>query len=236
MREDLIKDIEFLSTGNNGSIAFARFADDARPDRKMENDTVFLKSMLKAKKEDEFRLKSEVTDDLGITHKKFQQYYSGVKVDYAEYLLHGKNGNIEVMNGDYQNVAIPSIEPTLSEPQALSKALEYIGAEKYEWDEPMTKQRMNDSDGTCCPKGELVIVKDYLTGSNAFKLSWKFFISSMKPFNRQLIYVDAINGDIIDDVSLLLDVNTPGTAQTRYSGTQAITCDMSIPILDGSLL
>jgi len=41
----------------------------------MENDTVFLKSILQAKNEDEFRLKNISIDKLGMTHKKFQQYY-----------------------------------------------------------------------------------------------------------------------------------------------------------------
>jgi len=41
---------------------------------------------------------------LGITHKRFQQYYKGIKVDNTEYLLHGKNGEIEVANGSFENI------------------------------------------------------------------------------------------------------------------------------------
>jgi hypothetical protein len=47
----------------------------------------------------------------------------------------------------------------------------------------------------------------------------------MEPNNEQLIYVDASNGDIINNVPLIYDVNTACTAQTLYSGIQAVTCD-----------
>jgi Zn-dependent metalloprotease len=88
----------FVYRGESGKIEFAKFNVDENFDRTMQNDTVFLKSILQAKKEDEFRLKSVITDELGITHKRFQQYYKGIKVENAEYLLHGKNDNIEYIN------------------------------------------------------------------------------------------------------------------------------------------
>jgi len=48
----------------------------------MSNDIVFLKSILQAKSEDEFCLKSETTDELGVTHKRFQQYYICLNHDF----------------------------------------------------------------------------------------------------------------------------------------------------------
>ena len=39
---------------------------DESSDRKMKNDTVFLKSVLQAKNEDEFRLEKATTDELGM--------------------------------------------------------------------------------------------------------------------------------------------------------------------------
>ena len=229
MKENLMKDIEFLHLGKNGNIEFAQFANSENQGRKMKNDVIFLKTMLNAKEEDEFRLKSEITDELGITHKKFQQYYKGIKVDNAEYVLHWKNNNIDVMNGDFQNISIPNVEPVINEPQALTKALEYVGAKIYIWEdsdmEKFLKQHLNDQNATYYPKGELVIAKDYLKGSNSHKLSWKFTVSSLEPRNEQLIFVDAVNGEIINDVSLILRSNTNGSADTMYSGTQNITCD-----------
>jgi len=68
-------DTLFIQRGKSGKVEFARFKKNGNSGRKMQNDTLFLKSMLKAKKEDGFRLKNETKDELGMTHKKFQQYY-----------------------------------------------------------------------------------------------------------------------------------------------------------------
>ena len=40
-----------------------------------------------------------------------------------------------------------------------------------------------------------------------------------------MIFVDAINGEIIQDNPLIINTNSAGTAQTLYSGTQNIICD-----------
>jgi len=222
-------DILFVQRGKNGKIEFARFYVDENSDRKMQSDTIFLKDILQAKNEDEFRLKSVTTDELGITHKRFQQYYKGIKVEKAEYLLHGKNDNIEYINGDFPDISLQFIEPIINEQQALSKALEYVSAEKYKWEAPdmeeFVKQHRNNPNVTYYPKGELVIAKDYLKRNDLFKLSWKFIISSLQPENEQIIIVDAINGEIIQDVPLIINTNVPGTAQTLYSGSKSITCD-----------
>jgi len=205
-------------------IRFARFdANQTNVNRRMSKDTIFLKSILNAKPEDEFRLRRVTTDNLGITHKRFQQYYKGIKVENAEYLIHGKGDNIDYINGDFQVINIQSVEPILNEQQALAKALKYVGAEKYKWEdanaENFIKEHRNDTNATYYPYGELVIAKDYLKDTNSFKLAWKFLISSLKPNNEQKIIVDANSGDIIQDASL---IQNSGNAQTLYSGTQYI--------------
>lgn len=225
-------DTLFIQRGEEGRIRFARFVIDEQSDRKMQNDTVFLKSVLQAKPEDEFHLKSVNTDELGITHKRFRQYYKGIKVENAEYLLHGKDNHIEYINGNFADISLQSVEPILNEQQALSKALEYVGAEKYKHEdlvmETFIKQHKNDPDATYYPKGELVIAKDYLNKSGLFHLSWKFTVSSLQPDNAQIIIVDAINGKINQDVPLIFNSNISGIAQTLYSGVKNVTCD-SLP-------
>ena len=222
-------DTLFIQRSEKGKVQFARFKVNVNANRKMQNDTIFLRSILHSNKEDEFKIAKEFTDELGIKHKRFQQYYKGLKVENAEYLLHGKDDNIEVINGDFQHINIDDVKPTFNEQQALEKALEFVGAKMYKWEDPkmerFVKQSTNNPIATYYPHGELLISKDLLTGSSVFKLSWKFQISSMLPSNEQLIYVDANNGNIINNVPLILDANTSCTAQTSYSGTQSITGD-----------
>jgi len=111
----------------------------------------------------------------------------------------------------------------------MNKALFFVNSKKYKWEdtamERFVKQNTNNSNASFYPKGELVISKGHLNGSNLMKLSWKFTISSMEPNNEQMIYVDAINGDILGNVPLIYDNNTTCTAQTRYSTIQNITGD-----------
>jgi len=222
-------DTLFIHRGKEGKIEFARFKVNENSDRKMNNDIIFLKSVLQAKEEDEFRLKSETTDEFEITHKRFQQYYNGVRVDNAEYLLHGKDGNIDYINGSFQIIDIQTPDPAIDEQQALKKALEYVDAEKYKWEDPnmesFIKQHLNNPGATFFPKGELVITRNNIKGSESFKLSWKFTISSLQPNNEQIIVVDASNGIVINDFSLISDTNVTGTAQTLYSNNQYINCD-----------
>jgi Zn-dependent metalloprotease len=220
---------EDIQQNKTEPIRFARFQMSADSNKEKQNDTLFLKSILNAKEEDSFRKVRDYIDELGITHKRFQQYYKGLKVENAEYLIHGKDGNIEVINGDFQNIKIPIVKYSLNEQKALEKALAYVGAQKYKWEdegmERYVKMNTNNSNATYYPKGEVLISKDFLTGSNTFRLSWKFTISSMLPDNEQLIYVDANNGEIINDVSLICSSNISCTAQTLYSGTQTIMGD-----------
>jgi Zn-dependent metalloprotease len=197
--------------------------------RFMTQDAFFLKSILKTNENDEFKLISEEKDESGVTHKRFQQYYKGIKVEYAQVLLHGKNNFIEVMNGDFQLINIHSVKPILNANMALEKSLKQIGATKYKWEDPRCENNIklntNDPNATYYPKAELVISKDNLISSQDYKLAWKFIISSLEPDNDEIIFIDANTGDIINRVSLISDGNTIGTAQTKYSGSQNITTD-----------
>lgn len=210
-----------------GVVSFARFR--LNPTKKTQNDTLFLKSMLQAKEDDSFKSIVQFSDETGTIYKKFQQYYKGLKVENAEYVVNSKNGIIETINGNFENIKEFYTIPSINRQQALKKALDFVAAKKYKWEdetlENFIKQRKNNSTATYYPDGELVIAKDYLTGSKNFRLAWKFTISSLVPENEQWIYVDAISSQIIGNTPLILDSNIPGTAQTLYSQTVGITCD-----------
>jgi Zn-dependent metalloprotease len=174
----------------NGKISFAHVSN-----AKMTDAINFLKDALQTTSNDSFVLEKEDTDELGMVHQRYQQYYKGVKVENAEYMLHGKNSSIETMNGDFQIVNIASVVPFLTEKQALADALKYVNAKEYKWQdsasENFIKRSQNDPNATYYPKGQLVIERDYLKGGKNLLLSWKFSIFSLIPDNVQWIYVDA---------------------------------------------
>ncbi|MCF6332546.1 MAG: M4 family metallopeptidase [Draconibacterium sp.] len=216
-----------IERNEQGIVNFAQFMPN--PERSIQDGTEFLKTFLQAKSDDEFRLTKETDDELGFSHLRFQQYYKGVKVENSEYLIHGRDGIIESINGDFKQVTLPSVIPSINEKEALTNALHYVHAKKYKWEdeayEKFKKENTNDAAATYYPKGELVIVKDYLTGSKQIKLAWKFTISSLEPYNEQWIYIDAINGGVVGDTPLLLNSNIAGSTETLYSGIVGITWD-----------
>jgi bacillolysin len=207
----------------NGKIAFVAFDAEKNNMLKMSNGINIIRSGLKATSNDEFRLVDEFQDENGGTHKKYYQYYQGIRVEYADYLVHGKGENITSMNGEYFPINISSINPSLSEKEALTKALNFVASKKYAWEDQTFESKVESSKSL--PKGELVICKEFLKRTNELKLSWKFKIISLNPDDAVNIFVDANNGEIINKELLICNVNAPGTVESTYSGTRSITGD-----------
>jgi Zn-dependent metalloprotease len=216
-----------IQRDDKGVVKFARFSQ--KSEWRVQRDTAFLKSVLHAKPEDSFQLISELISSNGGIDRKFQQYFRGIKVENAEYLIHGRDGFIESINGDFQKVKISSLSASINQETALKSALDYVNSKKYKWQdesyELFIKKQSNNLNATYYPKGELVIAKDYLAGAKNFRLAWKFTISSLVPDNEQWIFVDAITDLIIGNTPLIKDANATGLAQTRYSQNVGIICD-----------
>ena len=213
-----------IQRNTNGKIYFARF--NANTSKLFLNANSFLKTNLNASVSDDFLLLNQKEDELGYIHQIYQQVYNGVPIEGAVYALHGKSGNIETMNGNYAIVNISSTTPNVTEAQAITYALTSINATMYTWQneqmEQFIKQDKNDNLASYYPKGKLTIAKD---ASNAYKLAWRFEISMLQPYDEKLIFVDAINGNILSSTSLIDQTNIPATAATQYSGVRAITAD-----------
>jgi Zn-dependent metalloprotease len=213
-----------IQRNKNGDVTYARFK--SSESRKLKNGVAFLKQILKETGDDDFKLIKEDTDKLGIVHLRYQQYYKGIKVNRAEFSLHGKAGNIETVNGHYANVFLTSAEPAFGEKQALQKVLSFVNAKKYKWEdaamERFAKQNSKNPNATYYPKGELIIVKDSI---NNFQLAWKFVVSTLEPNDELLVIINAITGKLISKRTLILDNNVTCVAQTLYSGDKNIIGD-----------
>jgi len=190
---------------------------------------ILLHDSLKLRVEDELVLQNETKDALGFTRQFYEQHYKGIKVDHGLYGVHSRNGKIEYISGEYKNVKIVDIVPTLSENQALHKVLNYINAAKYKWENPseekFIKTFKNDSTATNYPKGDILICIDALKTDSIYRLAYRFDIFAEIPFSHKLYYIDAATGEILNFSDLICDANITGTAATRYSGTQTITTD-----------
>ena len=174
---------------------------------------------------DNFKLIKTEEDNIGFSHEKFQQYHNGIKVEHGIYTIHKKNGQPTSLNGEYIQVSETKDQATgLSEEEALLKALEYIDAEIYMWENEDNEEwaKQTEPNGTFYPTGELVYIKDYFNEDLSLKfqtvLAYKFNIYAQKPLSRDYVYVNAGNGEIVfKDAIIKLYKNPASITQKNYS-------------------
>ena len=170
------------------------------------------------------------TDNNGIQHIRYQQYLNGIAIENAILVMHVNNGKVSSQNGKWIK-DIPSMlssRASINSSAALEFAKKYVGAKSYKWEIPAEEARLkNGNPGlTYSPHASLV----YYSGEqdvmpSALRLAWKFDIYAQEPLSRQLVFVDAENGQLLGKRSLIYETNTPGTGITVYSGSQPITTD-----------
>ncbi|NPA69075.1 MAG: T9SS type A sorting domain-containing protein [Chlorobi bacterium] len=223
------KNISKRITDENGIPKFIKFEKAVDFSSK---SAALLKTNLNLNQEEDFVLSRSEKDKLGMTNYKYQEYYSGIKVEHGIYFIHTKNDKAVSINGDYKRVPdnFP-VTPVLSESQALQKALEFVGAEEYMWERPENEAfaKKTEPSGTFYPKGELVIVENNLSEDASVRkqlnLAYKFNIYAARPLSRAYIYVNALTGEVVMRNNIIKTVSAEGTADTRYSGSKNITTD-----------
>jgi bacillolysin len=208
------------------------------------------------------KIKSQ-SDKQGYTHEKFQLYEQGVKVEFANYTLHSKDGKLISMNGEFYNIENVKTTPSLSAQEAFNKALSYTHATEYLWEKPEDAQAMDYEK----PKGELVLLpameeQGEKRVTDKVRLAYKFDIYATKPLSRGDLYIDAETGKALFYNATIKHIGenshgrSSGTANTsndknavskmavvaanaatRYSGTQTIQTTLSgssYILLDGT--
>ena len=156
-----------------------------------------------------FQQVSERTDELGITHTNFQQYFKGFLVEGNLVMLHSKNGKLTSLNGQVAEFENIEMIQTLTGEQALSTAKNYLKVTELINDYPV----------------EIVITRISSENGVLTKLAQKVRIDSWNPFEMCYIYIDVQNGNVLNKINLNAHADVAGTGQTMYSGSQSITVD-----------
>ncbi len=188
-------------------------------------------------KDDQMDIQRIKEDDLGFTHYRYQQTYQGIKVEGAEMLVHARDGYAVRTNGNIVSGLALSVQPSISEEQALEWALMAFDADLYMWESPEweaeLKRRKNDSTATFFPDAELVFrasqSSDPLT-PDRYRLAYKLTIHSLLPFDAQAVYVDAQTGEVFERLPLFH--TSVGTVSTLYNGTRSIITEYRAPTND----
>ncbi|AFK05756.1 peptidase M4 thermolysin (plasmid) [Emticicia oligotrophica DSM 17448] len=150
-----------------------------------------LKRFLPVTSQDEFRELAVLPDQLGYSHRKYQQYYNGIKVENSVYTVHSNENILIAMNGHFTPIKNISVVPNITEAQALKNALSYRAAEVYIWNSQSAQSY--DKKSINVPKGEIVFIE---IGGQP-KLAYKFDIFALKPLFREYVFVDAYNGQVL---------------------------------------
>lgn len=166
-------------------------------------------------------------DDLGFTHTRFHQYYKGVKIQSAEFIVHEKGGMLKTANGVIVSGINMDVSPVLTENMALDSALSFIGAEEYLWQnadaEKVVKKQMKDSAATYFPKGRLVLASppgsEEIT-AEGLRLCWSFDIYTHKPGNANRVFINAKTGSVFRVIPLSMSCDPDvATGTTTWYGS-----------------
>ncbi len=129
----------------------------------------------------EWRKKEIISDDLGMTHLKTQQYYKGIRVWNAELIAHFKSNILESINGNIIPVNPLNVDVSIDYNLATTLANNYLGVLKIE-------NRKSEIEKLLEEKSELVIYQNKLV----------YHVTTYKNnYQRWEVFIDANNMQVL---------------------------------------
>ena len=168
--------------------------------------------------------KSEETDELGITHYRYQQFFREIKVENAEFLVRAKDGQAVSANGKLAYDFQPqTTAPQISEEQAWEIVHRRIPAERYFRDDKLVDDLTNQ-DATATgyrPKGQLLFTEDPNSTGGERRLVWMFKVY-VTPFDKsRQIYINAADGSVVKELPLFPACYL-GSGPVTFRGTKSM--------------
>ncbi len=172
------------------------------------------------------RIQRDGTDQ---QHLRYKMHFGAVPVFDADVVVHVKNGLVHSMNGMlYRDLNIGN-QAVMDESVARETALARFPAERYKWEMPeeeaLLKYIKSDPQATYYPAGKLVLYPVRTGEILVHRYAWVFDIYADKPLKKAELFIDAETGDILFSHDRIHVSDAPGTAVTKYSGTQEIVSD-----------
>lgn len=192
--------------------------------------TDLLKKEIVKSEEVSFTLLKTTYDQRGNKHSRYRQYYKGYPIEGSMIIAHYKNNEVRSFNGDwYKNISL-SNAIAMTEQQALQAALKKVNAKKYKWENKTEEIRLQQALGnphfSYQPVGEIVVLPVITKDKTiTYRYAYKFTIYAEEPLYKANVFVDAGAGIIMKEQNLICTIDAPGTANTKYSGTQPIVTD-----------
>lgn len=157
----------------------------------------------------QFKLREEVTDDLGIITYKYEHYYKDILIDGDLVFVEVKNNKLLFVSGQVVTPTDLSTTATVSEEEIKEAVFKFIGVKD------------NVDFGTI--KQIFTKIEDNETVQ--LKLVKKFSVHVPMPFKNIEIFIDAQSGEIVKSFNKVHKVDTASTSATFFRGNQGITVD-----------
>ena len=174
----------------------------------------------------ELRIQTQLNDLLGFTHTKFNQFSNGYKIQFAQFILHEKNGEQSSGNGSLTTAMdIKNIPVKLSFESALAAAKRKFPASQYAWENPeeekSIRERTNGKVKSFFPEKELVWLPSDIMNFDAasFRLTYKLTITGGEPSFCKEVYIDAQDGSILKVLEREYTCKT-STFGSNFNGSQ----------------
>lgn len=222
---------EIVTNRGGNSPSSIRFQDDSHPS--VDNFFTHFNQSFRFTEENEMKIVNTSEDKTGF-HQRYQQYYKGIPVIGAQYILHGANAQVQHANGHLVQGINLETKPALSKEAALQAALNHVGAKIYMWQNPQNeefiKREQNDANATFRPSGELKITSgaEEMTAAN-MRLVYRFDIYAQEPLGRWWVDVDAQSGEVINQISRIHDLYVGGSGASLYNGTVPLLVEETAP-------
>lgn len=150
----------------------------------------------------EFVAKTIEIDDLGNTHVRMDQVYTGLPVWGGEVICHTQNGEFGRMNGRYfPTPKLNSLVPLLNADAAISKVKSEIGVANLKTD--WTEDDLKLIDGQ--PFAATLIVFHLKESLTSERLTWHV-AARPNVLSRSEWFIDAITGEVLDQFEHTCDL------------------------------
>ncbi len=130
-------------------------------------------------------------------------------------VVHSLKDDIEYINGSYADLNM-EIRPAISDLQLYDYVLQAIKSTKNIDSKSELQIDIN------LKEKELLICKDFFQHIDIYTIAYKVYVSCNNPLINSNLYIDAINGKLLSEESLVCASNASASAETMYSGTKGI--------------
>ena len=177
---------------------------------------------------DNFEMKKvkSFSDELGFSHTWYSQYVNNIPVLFGHFILHEKNNQLQSGNGKIYTTSNINSSKSISENEAVKKALLLVNAKKYYWQdtakENRVKRKLNKFSATYYPQAELFYHYDELTAQ--LRLCYKMAIKAFDPGKSGILYMYADNGYVFLWDPMERSTCDASVVNTVWYGNRTIYC------------